>query len=113
MFPEPTWQPLAEQGFLDYDERGDLPSSVFAFPRLRKEPLTSASHVIRALARLKQVRDATDADRDLAFANILRAAQYYRVYVPETHWSQIGITSTESNQPAQAISDLIPPATDV
>jgi hypothetical protein len=93
----PTWQPLAEQGFLDYDERKDLPSSVFAFPRLRKEPLASASHVIRALARIKTVHDATDADRDLAFANIVRAAAYYAVYVPETHWSQIGRRPTDAD----------------
>ena len=47
--PAPTWQPPADSeqfgGDLDAAERRDLPDSAFAFPRQRKEPLSSASHV--------------------------------------------------------------------
>jgi hypothetical protein len=46
--------------------RSDLPDTVFAFPRERKEPLTDASHVRNAVARFDQVLDAPDADRELA-----------------------------------------------
>jgi hypothetical protein len=52
-----------------------------AFPRQRKEPLTDADHVRNALARFDQVEGVSDADRDLAFANIKAAAAYYGVNV--------------------------------
>jgi len=35
--------------------QSDLPDTVFAFPRQRKEPLTHAQHVRNAVARLDQV----------------------------------------------------------
>ena len=38
-----TWQPHTEHG--DLTTRSNLPESVFAFPRQRKEPLTDANHV--------------------------------------------------------------------
>jgi hypothetical protein len=56
----------------------------------RKEPLTDASHVKNALARFDQVQDVSDADRDLAFANIKKAAKHYGVEVEETDWHQLG-----------------------
>ena len=56
---------------------------MFAFPRQRKEPLTDASHVRNALARFDQVEGVSDAERDLAFANIKKAAQYYGVDIRE------------------------------
>ena len=67
-----TWMPYTEEGVIH--NRAELPESVFAFPQQRKEPLTDASHVINALARFDQVEDVSDADRDLAFANIKKAA---------------------------------------
>ncbi len=71
-----TWKPHTEHGDLSTADRNDLPESIFAFPKQRKEPLTDASHVKNALARFDQVEDVSDADRDLAFANIKAAAKY-------------------------------------
>jgi hypothetical protein len=84
-----TWQPHTEHG--DLTTRSDLPESVFAFPEQRKEPLTDASHVRNALARFDQVEGVSDADRDLAFANIKKkAAAYYGVDVHENSWRELG-----------------------
>jgi hypothetical protein len=83
-----TWQPHTEHG--DLTTRSDLPESVFAFPMQRKEPLTDASHVRDALARFDQVEGVSDSDRDLAFANIKKAAQYYGVDVHESNWRELG-----------------------
>jgi hypothetical protein len=52
---EATWKPHEKQGTLT--ERGDLPGSVFAFPKQRKEPLTDARHVRNAIARFDQTID--------------------------------------------------------
>jgi hypothetical protein len=90
MSPKPTWKPHTQHGELDTQERNDLPDSVFAFPKQRKAPLTDASHVQNALARFDQVEDVSDADRDLAFANIKKAAEHYGVNVEEANWRQLG-----------------------
>lgn len=86
---ETTWEPYEKHGQLT--TQSDLPDSVFAFPRQRKEPLTDASHVRNAIARLDQVQDVSDADRDLAFANIQKAAEYYGVELSESSWQDVGI----------------------
>jgi hypothetical protein len=83
-----TWKPHTEHG--DLTTRGNLPDSVFAFPKQRKEPITDASHVRNALARFDQVEGVSDADRDLAFANIKAAAAYYGVDVNEKSWRELG-----------------------
>jgi Family of unknown function (DUF6582) len=83
-----TWQPHTEHG--DLTTRSNLPQSVFAFPKQRKEPLTDANHVRDALARFDQVEGVSDSDRDLAFANIKKAAQYYGVDVREKNWHELG-----------------------
>jgi hypothetical protein len=85
-----TWKPHEKHGALT--ERSDLPDSVFAFPKQRKEPLTDASHVRNAIARFDQTIDVSDKDRELAFANIKKAAQYYGVDMTETDWTQLGGT---------------------
>ncbi|HEY7584804.1 MAG TPA: DUF6582 domain-containing protein [Acidimicrobiia bacterium] len=85
-----TWKPHTVHGELDTDKRDDLPDSVFAFPKLRKEPLTDASHVRNALARFDQVEDATDAEREQAFANIKAAAEHYDVEVEAQSWKELG-----------------------
>ena len=85
-----TWKPVDRSGELSTQDRNELPDSVFAFPHQRKEPLTDASHVRNALARFDQVRDVTDSDRDLAFANILAAAEHYGVEVNEKSWRELG-----------------------
>ena len=85
-----TWKPHTEHGELSTKEKNDLPESVFAFPKQRKEPLTDADHVRNALARFDQVKDVSDEDRDLAFANIKTAAEHYGVDIKETNWRQLG-----------------------
>ena len=85
-----TWEPESEQGFLDYEERRELPDTAFAFPKQRKEPLLNASHVLRALARIQSVRDVNDEDRDLAFVNIKKAAEFYGIRVVEADWREVG-----------------------
>ncbi len=85
-----TWEPHTRQGDLDMQDRRELPSSVYAFPRTRKEPLTDAVHVRAALARFDQVEDVSDEERELAFANIRKAASHYGVEVEETSWHDLG-----------------------
>jgi hypothetical protein len=85
-----TWKPHTAHGTLDAADRKELPDSAYAFPKQRKEPLTDASHVQNALARFDQVRDVSDRDRDLAFANILAAAKHYGVEVAESNWRELG-----------------------
>jgi hypothetical protein len=85
-----TWKPHEEHGELSTKERNDLPDSVFAFPKKRKEPLTDASHVRNALARFDQVEDVTDTERDQAFANIKKAADHYDIEVSEKSWHELG-----------------------
>lgn len=82
--PHATWKPHEKHGHLT--SQSDLPDSVFAFPKQRKEPLTDAQHVRNAVARFNQVTGVTDADRDLAFANIKKAAEHYGVKLSERSW---------------------------
>jgi hypothetical protein len=89
----PTWEPTrsaGERGPLNAAQLNALPASAFAFPRSRKEPVTDASHVRSALARFNQVKDVSDAERELAFANIKKAAEYYNIEMRETDWRQLG-----------------------
>jgi hypothetical protein len=83
-----TWKAHEKHGRLT--AQSDLPDIVYAFPNQRKEPLTDAQHVRNAVARFDQVTDVSDADRDLAFANIKEAAKYYNVELSETSWREIG-----------------------
>ena len=85
-----TWKPRTKHGNLDTEDRESLPDSAYAFPKQRKEPLTDASHVRNALARFDQVEDVSDADRDLAWANIVKAAEHYGVDVAERGWRELG-----------------------
>jgi cell division protein FtsX len=68
---------------LSSSERDQLPDTVYAFPGKRKEPLTDASHVRNALARFDQVKDVTRAEREQAYANIVKAAEHYGVEVTQ------------------------------
>jgi hypothetical protein len=85
-----TWKPHTKHGELDTEDRDKLPESAYAFPKQRKEPLTDASHVRNALARFDQVEDVSDADRELAFANIKKAAKHYDVAMEEDNWHDLG-----------------------
>ncbi|HTY35054.1 DUF6582 domain-containing protein [Mycobacterium sp.] len=94
-----TWQPFERHGRLT--ERTDLPDTVFAYPKQRKEPLTDGRHVRNAIARFDQVTDVPEADRALAFANIEKAAQHYGVNLSETDWHQLGV-DPQSNRSERA-----------
>ncbi|MGK5684254.1 DUF6582 domain-containing protein [Actinoplanes sp. URMC 104] len=75
---------------LDADDRNELPDSAFAFPRVRKEPLTDARHVRNAIARFDQVRDVSDSERDEAFRRIQRVAAKFGVEMSESSWRELG-----------------------
>lgn len=87
---ETTWKPHEEHGKLSTADKNDLPDSAFGFPKQRKEPMSDASHVRNAMARFDQVKDVSDADRDLAFENIRKAAKHYEVQMTEKSWKDFG-----------------------
>ena len=75
---------------LDQEDRDDISTKQFAFPKQRKEPLEDASHVRTAIARFNQVTDVSDAERDEAWTRIRSAAKKFNVEVNETDWREIG-----------------------
>lgn len=79
--PEATWKPY--HGEHTTSERAELPESVFAFPKQRKEPMLDAAHVRNALARFDRVEDVSEADRTLARANLRRAAKHFGIAYDE------------------------------
>jgi hypothetical protein len=93
-----TWQPHEKHGQLT--KQSDLPDSVFAFPKQRKEPLTDAQHVRNSVARFDQVIGVSDADRALAFANIKKAANHYGVHLSETSWHDLVRPRSPGKKPA-------------
>ena len=95
-----TWKPYEKHGQLT--ARSDLPDSVYAFPKQRKEPLTDSEHVRNAVARFDQVIGVSDADRALAFANIEEAAKYYNVDLSETSWRDLGVHPQRDRKEAAA-----------
>ena len=70
-------------------QRDKVPTTSFAFPKQRKEPLNDASHVRSAIARFDQVEGVTDADRDEAWKRIKAAAKKFAVDVSETSWHDL------------------------
>ncbi len=99
MAEKATWEPPKNppHGKLTDKEEKQLPDTAFAFPKERKEPLTDASHVKDALARFDQVKDVNDQQRDLAWANILKAAKHYGIHVEEKDWHELGKKPHTSN----------------
>ncbi len=93
-----TWKPHTKHGELS--KQSDLPDSVFAFPKERKEPLTDAQHVRNAVARFDQVIGVSDSERQLAFANIEKAAKHYGVDLSETSWHDLGAHPQRHRQEA-------------
>ena len=75
---------------LDQEDRNDISTQQFAFPKQRKEPLEDASHVRNAIARFNQVQDVTDRERDEAWARIRTAAKKFNVEMNEGDWREIG-----------------------
>ena len=88
-----TWKPHEKHGTLT--ERSDLPSTVFAFPKERKEPMTDAQHVRNAIARFDQTTGVSDSERELAFANIKKAAKHYDIDMLESKWSDLDGTGSK------------------
>jgi hypothetical protein len=84
-----TWRPHDTHGKLSEARERDLPDSAFAFPAQRRLPLTDVGGIRDAIAGFSAVEDVADADRDLAFENIRRAAVHYRVSLKETDWRQL------------------------
>ncbi len=85
-----TWKPHTEHGKLSSEDRKELPSSAYAFPKERKEPMTDASHVRNAMARFDQVKGVSDEEREQAFANIKEAAKHFGIDMTETKWQDFG-----------------------
>jgi hypothetical protein len=75
---------------LDTEERNDLSTGNFAFPKQRKEPLEDASHVRNAIARFDQVKGVSDEERDEAWKRIKAAAKKHGVEVNEESWRELG-----------------------
>jgi hypothetical protein len=75
---------------LSTEDRDDLKSGAFAFPKERKEPLENASHVRNAVARFNQVKDVSDEERDAAWKRIEAAAKKHGVELKEKSWREIG-----------------------
>jgi hypothetical protein len=87
---EPSWRPYPTHGKLAKAQEQELPETAFAFPSARALPLTDEGYVRSAIESFAAVDDVSDADRELAFVNIRRAAQFYRVPMTETDWRQLG-----------------------
>ncbi len=81
-----TWKPYPALGEIKEE---DLPDSAFAFPRQRKEPLIDVHHLTQALLHIPQVDGVSDADREVAFANIKKAARYYGIGIPDKDWHDL------------------------
>jgi len=90
-----TWRPYSTHGKLSAAQEAALPDAAFAFPSVRALPLTDEGHVRLAIENFGEVEDVSDEDRELAFGNIQRAAQFYRVPMTETDWRQLGTRHVE------------------
>ena len=97
-----TWKPHEKHGVLT--KRSDLPDSVFAFPKERKEPLTDAKHVRNAIARFDQTEGVSEAEREQAFANIKKAAKYYDVDLTEKSAGELGTRPKTGTRKKRATS---------
>lgn len=87
-----TWRPHPTHG---KPTPAALPDTAFAFSARRALPLTDEGSVRIAIEEFAEVEDVTDDDRELAFANIRRAAAFYRVPMAETDWRQLGARPVE------------------
>ena len=93
---ETTWEPhdSVRHGPLSAAKKNALPSSAFAFPHTRKEPMTDASHIRNAMARFDQVEGVTNSEKDLAFSNIHKAARHFNIHMTEKDWHEFGSKRT-------------------
>jgi hypothetical protein len=95
-----TWKPHERHGRLT--RQSDLPDSVFAFPKQRKEPMTDAKHVRNAIARFDQVTNVSDSERQQAFANIKAAARHYGIDMSESSASDMPARPQRNRRAAAA-----------
>ena len=81
--PTTTWKPhkSATHGRLSKADRDSLPTTAFAFPKTRKEPMTDATHVRDAMSRFDQVEAS----------NIKKAAKYFDIEMHEKNWRKFGV----------------------
>lgn len=75
---------------LNQQDRDDISSRQYAFPKQRKEPLEDASHVRNAIARFDQVEGVTDTEKDEAWGRIRTAAKKFNVEMNEGSWREVG-----------------------
>ena len=75
---------------LSSEDRDQLDTGSFAFPKERKEPLENARHVRNAIARFNQVKDVSDDERDAAWKRIEAAAKRHGVEIKEQSWRELG-----------------------
>ena len=87
MVAQATWMPSTEYGKV-YN-RAELPESVFAFPRQRKEPLTDEPCQERPCA-LRPGRERFRRRPRARLRQHQEAAQYYGVDVKENSWRELG-----------------------
>jgi uncharacterized protein DUF6582 len=66
-----------------------MPTTKFAFPKERKEPLNDARHVRNAIARFDQVEGVSDAEREAAWRRIRAAAKKFNVEVEARSWRKL------------------------
>lgn len=84
-----TWMPFTSHGPHSDDELAMLPTTAFAFPKIRELALTDAEHVEWAVERFWQVENVEDEDREQAFLNIQEAAAHYEVQLPVNDWREL------------------------
>jgi Family of unknown function (DUF6582) len=82
-------------------DQNRLPTSDFAFPDERKEPLPDARHVRNAIARFDQVEGVTDAERDRAWKHIRKSAKKFGVHVTARDWRELFVGGT-ADQPRRS-----------
>ena len=70
-----TWEPCRGAG------DSNLPTTAFAFPRQRIDPLTDAMDVRSALEHFNAINEVSEDDRRVAFENIKKAAEHFHVEV--------------------------------
>lgn len=66
------------------EDRKEIPTKEYAFPKERKEPLENAAHVRNAIARFNQVEGVSEAEKDAAWKRIQAAAKKFGVEMGES-----------------------------
>jgi hypothetical protein len=69
---------------LSAEDRKEISSTQYAFPKERKEPLEDAAHVRNAIARFNQVEGVSEAEKDEAWKRIQAAAKKFEVEMDES-----------------------------